>query len=175
MGFVTPDIKTAYASMSAVQKADFLKTLGIKNIDDINSVNLYAAQEYLKSHNIQGALENNSAWTKYNKAKAAWNNYHDLYTKANAQYHDLKDIKNSALIKYTTLKNQAIQNNGGKDLSAGQDAQLRRQSNYTTETITNAYQAEFDADMLLDKCYQAVDAQRAGLIFGMQGEFKLKG
>ncbi len=174
MGFVTPDIKTAYASMSAVQKADFLKTLGIKNIDDINSVNLYAAQEYLKSHNIQGALENNSAWTKYNKAKAAWNNYHDLYTKANAQYHDLKDIKNSAHREYLKLKKQAIQNNGGKDLRAPKDEELREESNYTTETITNADKAELAADMLLDKCHQAVDAQRAGLIFGMQGEFNLK-
>ena len=162
-------LKAKYATMTEFQQKEMLRELGIS---DINLLDASSAETYCKSHNIQTDLANNSAWVKYNDAKADWDNYHAMYVKANALYLDFHDIENTAQIDYNTAVSRAVAENGGLKLTSAQDSAIRRETNYTTETINNANNAELSANLLLDKCKMAVNAQRAGLNFGMMMDFK---
>lgn len=161
-------LKAKYATMTESQQKAMLRELGIS---DINLLDASSAKAYCQSHNIQTDLGNNSAWVKYNNAKADWNNYHDLYVKANTLYQNLHGIESTARVDYNKAVTRAVAENNGQKLTSAQDSAIRRDTNYTTETINNANNAELSADLLLDKCEMAVDAQRAGLNFGTLMDF----
>jgi len=161
-------LKAKYATMTDFQQREMLQELGIS---DINLLDASSAKAYCRSHNIQTDLRNNSAWVKYNQAKADWNTYHDMYTQANAQYQNLHDIETTAHGDYKRAVARAVTENGGQKLTSAQDSAIRRDTKYTTETINNANTAEFSAKRLLDKCKTAVDDQWAGLNFGTMMDF----
>lgn len=160
-------IQSAYNKMNTSQQRDFLKSLGISDINGVNMVNLFAAENYFKSHGVN--LSETNVWAKYNQAKADWNTHHAQYTNANKLYHNLKDQKDVAHADYTKLKSKYIQNNNGEKLSSAQETKIRNESGYTTDVIKNTNDAESFADLLLAKCYQDVDAQWNGLNRGILG------
>lgn len=106
-------IKSTYNSMNTSQQKDFLKTLGISDINGVNMVNLFAAENYFKSHGITGlgdvSLFNkpknvsdeiaNEANAKYKKADEKWNNWHAILNFANAQESYFKDNAKTFLTK----------------------------------------------------------------------------
>ncbi len=160
-------IKAQISSMSEVEKQQFKKETGF-DISSINIMSYEAAEKYCKNHNIN--LSTTNVWADYNQAKAAWNTYHDLYIQANARYDILNSEKNTAHVNYDKLYLLAVQENGGEKLNTAEDNAIRRKTNYTTETITNARQAEHTANDLLDNCYIAVNNQRAALNKGIIAE-----
>ncbi len=160
-------IKAQISSMSELEKQQFKKETGC-DVSAINIMRYDIAEAYCKKHNI--SLSSTNVWADYNQAKSDWNTYHELYTQANALYHNLNNEKNSAQVDYNKLYSAAVQENGGEKLTTTEDNAIRRKTNYTTETITNARQAELTANNLLAKCFNAVDAQRAGLNKGIIAE-----
>lgn len=160
-------IKARISSMSELEKQQFENETGF-GIQAVNIMSYEAAVEYCKNHNIN--LSSTSVWVDYYQAKADWNYYHELYIQANSIYQDLKSQKNTAQEQYDERYASAVQENGGEKLTTTEDNTIKRETNYTTETITNARQAELTADNLLAKCFMAVDAQRAALNEGIMGE-----
>jgi len=109
----------------------------------------------------------------YEKGKALYNTYTDLYNVTNNIFHQLKNKKDTSKANYNDLiKNFEAQNrkqlakNGQSGSFAATDAQKHTaisQSGYTTELINNTNDAENLADTYLDKRFMAVDMQRRGL------------
>ncbi len=157
-------IKARIASMTEIEKQAFAKETGV-DISAINIMRYDVAVKYCKDHNISLSPEE-TIWANYNKAKEDWNTYHDLYVQANDNYHDLHNIKEKTRGAYEEAKAKAVEENGGEKLTTTQDNKIRRDTNYTSETIKNANEAEDTAMALLDKCWDAVGAQRGGLILG---------
>lgn len=160
-------IKAQISLMSEFGKQQFTKETGV-DISEINFMNYDIAEQYCKKHNIN--LNSTNVWADYNKAQKEWYTYHDLYTQAYSEYKTLNYKKNTAHEKYDELCEIAIEKNGGQEIDSTRDREIRRESNYTTETIKNAKQAEMDANSLLDKCIIAVNNQYAGLRKGTLGE-----
>ena len=83
-------VRSRYASMTEFQQKEMLNELGIS---DINLLDYKLAQTYCKTHNIQTALANNSAFVaesikqnadaKYAQATAMYGDYHNQLTFAN--------------------------------------------------------------------------------------------
>lgn len=107
-------IQRAYNTMNASQQKDFLKSLGISDIGGVNLVNLFAAENYMKSHGIVTGLGEvslfnkpkdvsgeiaNEANAKYKKADEKWNNWHAILNFANAQESYFKDNAKTFLTK----------------------------------------------------------------------------
>lgn len=160
-------IKAQISSMSESDKQQFKKETGV-DISTINVMSYDIAEEYCKKHNIN--LNPTNVWADYNNAKKEWNTYHELYTQANSIYKNLNTKKNTAQVEYNSRYAKAVEENGGQKIDTASDMQIRRETNYTTDTIKNAKQAESFANYLLDKCFNAVDSQRAGLNKGILGE-----
>ncbi|MBP3924076.1 hypothetical protein J6E39_02405 [bacterium] len=93
-------IQRAYNTMNASQQKDFLKSLGISDIGGVNLVNLFAAENYMKSHGIVTGLGEVSLFNKpkdvsgeiaaqadakYKAADEKWNNWHAVLNYANKQ------------------------------------------------------------------------------------------
>ncbi len=160
-------IKAKISTMSDLQKQEFAKETGV-DISAVNIMSYEAAERYCKNHNIN--LGTTNVWADYNKAKSDWNTYHEMYLQANDAYYEFKNAENAARKEYNTAYQSALQENGGEKLNSTQDLAIRRETNYTTETIKNTSQADMTARALLGKCYQAVDSQRAGLQKGIIGQ-----
>lgn len=168
MGFnAISAIKAQISLMSEFDKQQFTKETGV-DISAINVMNYDIAEQYCKKHNIN--LNSTNVWADYHKAQKKWDVYHDLYTQANSEYKTLNYKKNIAHKKYDKLCEIAIEKNGGQEIDSASDMKIRRESNYTTDTIKNAKQAETLASSLLDKCFAAVNNQYAGLHKGTLGE-----
>jgi hypothetical protein len=159
-------IKSYYQTLSPEQQQNMLKNLGISDISAINIIDMKVAENYCKSNNIQCDLGNNSAWVQYDNAKANWNTRHEQYLAANSIFKKYKATEATAQGNYNTKVSEAMTKNGGLALSSAEDSAIRRNTGYTQETINNTKNAELAANMLLDKCFQEVDNQRAGLAFG---------
>lgn len=160
-------IKAQISSMSEFDKQQFKKETGV-DISVINVMSYDIAEKYCKNHNIN--LNPTNVWSDYNNAKKEWNTYHELYTQANSIYKKLNSKKNTAQAEYKSRYAEAVEENGGQKIDTASDMQIRRETNYTTSTINNARQAEGIANALLDKCFNAVESQRAGLNKGILGE-----
>ena len=160
-------IKSRIATMSELQKQEFAKETGV-DISAINIMSYEVAEKYCKNHNIN--LGTTNVWSDYNKAKADWNTYYEMYVQANEAYYNFKSIESKAQKEYTSAYQNALAENGGETLNSTQDAIIRRQTNYTTETMKNTSDADMTARALLSKCYMAVDSQRAGLQKGIIGQ-----
>ena len=168
MGFnAISAIKAQISLMSEFDKQQFTKETGV-DISAINIMSYEVAEKYCKNHNIN--LGTTNVWSDYNKAKADWNTYHEMYVQANEAYYNFKSIESKAQKEYTSAYQNALAENGGETLNSTQDAIIRRQTNYTTETMKNTSDADMTARALLSKCYMAVDSQRAGLQKGIIGQ-----
>ncbi len=160
-------IKSRIATMSELQKQEFAKETGV-DISAVNIMSYEVAEKYCKNHNIN--LGTTNVWADYNKAKADWNTYHEMYVQANEAYYNFKSIESKAQKEYTSAYQNALAENGGEALNSTQDLAIRRETNYTTDTIKNTSDADMTARALLSKCYMAVDSQRAGLQKGIIGQ-----
>ena len=120
-------------------------------------------------------LGNTSIMDLYNKGKALYETYTNLYNQQNNIFIQLKNQKNSCQADYNALianfekqNKQQLAKNGQSGSFAVTTAQIntaRQQSGYTLALINNTNQAELAADMLLDKRFAAVDMQRSGMYY----------
>lgn len=153
-------IKARISTMSEQEIREFERETGI-SIDAINIMNPEVAEEYCETHGIN--LSDVSLW---NAAKISWQKAHENYMTANADYHDLKDIENSAKNKYDTAYTSAVEKNNGAELTRSEDNKIRRQTNYTEDTMANTKNAENTADYWLAQCQEDVGTMQRTLAFG---------
>ena len=156
-------LRTYLSNLPEDKQAEFSKKTGF-NLNNLYLMNMKTAKEFCESYGID--LTSESAWTKYNKAKADWNTHHPQYLQARGQYIDLKDQLAKAEYKYNKLIEQFMEQNDTNVISQSDENEIRDESKYTTDNIKGVRSAELGADALLAKCFTDVDAQRAGLNFG---------
>ncbi len=160
-------IRAYAASLNDAGRQALEKELGM-SLDSVGLMNYEVAKEFCKSHDIN--LGETNVWSRYNNAKADWEANYDAYQQANSIYVKMKAEMNRAKKKYEVKYNEALAKNKGQQLNSVQINQIRQETKYTTEVIKNVHDAEFTAANFLDKMNSAVDAQRAGLAFGIVAE-----
>lgn len=143
--------KTMYTNDSRFEK---LREQGISYETFKNNESYYLQQ-----------LSSTSVHDLYNKGKAMYEKYTNLYNQSNNLFIQLKNKQQKNLVKYNELlQNYVNQVNGDESkITSTQKSSAARESGYTVDLIRSTNNAESMASIYLDGRRNAVSMQRMGL------------
>lgn len=108
-------------------------------------------------------LSQSSIMDLYNKGKAMYEKYTNLYNQSNNLFIQLKNQQAKNKVKYDELLTTFANNNKTGEATSTDKSQAARESGYTTELIRSTNDAEIMANVYLDGRRNAVSMQQRGI------------
>lgn len=108
-------------------------------------------------------LSKTSVMDLYNKGKAMYETYTNLYNQSNNLFIQLKNKEASNKVKYNQLLENFANNSKTGEASTAERNQAARESGYTAELIRSTNDAEIMTNVYLDGRRNAVSIQQRGL------------
>ena len=108
-------------------------------------------------------LSQSSIMDLYNKGKAMYEKYTNLYNQSNNLFIQLKNQQAKNKVKYDELLTTFANNNKTGEATSTDKSQAARESGYTTELIRSTNDAEIMASVYLDGRRNAVSMQQRGI------------